>query len=144
MYPRWDYPNRFVELPLGKTRILHWINFRFGFTGFLHWGLNYWAGAENPLEDVSNPEAMWPGGDAMLFYRLDGRTLPSLRAAAMRDGINDYTLLTMLAHRDSSAAKNICSEIIENEYTCDCRPAAIREMRKRILDILSKDVQSFD
>ncbi|MCF0176757.1 MAG: DUF4091 domain-containing protein [Bacteroidales bacterium] len=137
MYPLWDYPNRFVELPLGKTRILHWMNFRFGFTGYLHWGLNYWAGAENPLEDLSNPASMWPGGDAMLFYRLGGRTLPSLRAAAMRDGVNDHTLLTMLARRDSTAADRICREIIENEYTCDCTPASIRKQRKEILELLA-------
>ncbi len=28
--PQGEYANRFIELPLIKTRILHWINFRFG------------------------------------------------------------------------------------------------------------------
>src|SRR6185295_1921298 len=40
--PKGEYANRFIELPLIKTRILHWINFRYHIPGYLHWGLNFW------------------------------------------------------------------------------------------------------
>ncbi|HEX4849741.1 MAG TPA: glycoside hydrolase domain-containing protein, partial [Puia sp.] len=55
--PQGEYANRFIELPLIKTRILHWINFRFGATGYLHWGWNFWS--SDPLSETSGiiPEA---------------------------------------------------------------------------------------
>ena len=33
--PQGEYANRFVELPLIKTRLLHWINYRYELEGFL-------------------------------------------------------------------------------------------------------------
>ena len=40
VFPQGEYANRFIEQPLVKTRLLHWINFRYGITGYLHWGYN--------------------------------------------------------------------------------------------------------
>ena len=37
--------------PLLPTRLSHWLNYRYDTTGFLHWGLNYWAGAKNGIRD---------------------------------------------------------------------------------------------
>lgn len=41
--PRGNYANRFLEQPLVQTRILHWINYKYGLAGYLHWGLNFWG-----------------------------------------------------------------------------------------------------
>ena len=41
--PQGRYLNRFTDLPLLKTRLLHWFNYRHDFAGFLHWGGNYWG-----------------------------------------------------------------------------------------------------
>lgn len=50
IFPQGRYLNRFTDLPLVKTRLLHWFNFRYGFAGFLHWGGNYWS--REPFDNV--------------------------------------------------------------------------------------------
>ncbi len=36
--PKGEYANRFIELPLLKTRYIHWLNFKYNIPGYLHWG----------------------------------------------------------------------------------------------------------
>ena len=52
-----EYANRFIEQPLIKTRLLHWINFTYGITGYLHWGYNQWIGQPG---DPYHPASRWP------------------------------------------------------------------------------------
>ncbi len=112
--PQGDYANRFIELPLIKTRILHWINFRYGATGYLHWGWNFWS--DDPYKETSGiiPEAgnIMPGGDAFITYPQKGEILSSIRLEAMRDGIVDYELLSMLNEKNPAAAGEICRQVV--------------------------------
>jgi len=139
--PQGDYANRFIELPLIKTRILHWINFRFGATGYLHWGWNFWS--DHPLEETSGiiPEAgnIMPGGDAFITYPGNGKILSSIRLEAMRDGIVDYELLKMLEEKKSETAKEICRQVVYEFDKYDMDIKSFRDKRKRILELLSDD-----
>ena len=86
------YPNRFLDYPLIKTRVLHWINYAYGLRGFLHWGFNWWW--KDPFGEP-NPDL--PPGDTHISYPgKGGKPLPSLRLEAMRDGLEDYELLKLL------------------------------------------------
>ena len=138
--PQGDYANRFIELPLIKTRILHWINFRFGATGYLHWGWNFWS--ENCLEETSGiiPEAgnIMPGGDAFITYPGNGKILSSIRLEAMRDGIVDYELLKMLEEKKPAVAKEICRQVVYEFAKYDTDIKAFRAKRKFILQQLSQ------
>ncbi len=42
------YMNKTVDVPLIQSRTLHWLNYRFGLTGYLHWGYNSWT--DDPFE----------------------------------------------------------------------------------------------
>jgi Domain of unknown function (DUF4091) len=138
--PQGDYANRFIELPLIKTRILHWINFRFGATGYLHWGWNFWS--DDPFSETSGiiPEAgnIMPGGDPFITYPQKGKILSSIRLEAMRDGIVDYELLRMLGAKNPEAAREICRQVVYefDRYDVDIR--AFRAKRRRILELLSQ------
>jgi len=138
--PQGDYANRFIELPLIKTRILHWINFRYGATGYLHWGWNFWS--ENPMEETSGiiPEAgnIMPGGDAFITYPGNGKILSSIRLEAMRDGIVDYELLKMLDQKVPEVAKEMCRQVVYNFDKYDVDIKSFRDKRKRILELLSE------
>ena len=138
--PQGEYANRFIELPLIKTRILHWINFRFGATGYLHWGWNFWS--ENPLGETSGiiPEAgnIMPGGDAFITYPGKGKILSSIRLEAMRDGIVDYELLKMLEEKNPTQAKEICRQVVYEMDKYDLDVKSFREKRKLILQMLSQ------
>ena len=41
-------PNKTVDVPLIESRLLHWLNYRYGLKGYLHWGFNAWT--DDPLE----------------------------------------------------------------------------------------------
>jgi hypothetical protein len=109
VFPQGEYANRFIELPLLKTRLLHWINFRYGITGYLHWGYNHWT-AESPFTHTTRAHggpAYLPAGDPWIVYPGKDGPLDSIRFEAMRDGIADYELLCLLAEKDPAAAQRL-------------------------------------
>ena len=107
-----NFANRYVTLPLIKTRLLHWINYKYGSPGYLHWGFNAWGANGDPFGDVSAPANDWPGGDSHIVYPGYRKLYPSIRLAAMRDGIRDYDLLKMVEARDSIRAQAFVNAII--------------------------------
>lgn len=139
--PQGEYANRFIELPLLKTRILHWINFRFGITGYLHWGLNFWR--DDPFGEttgiITESGNVLPGGDAWIVYPARGRVLSSIRLEAMRDGIADYELLRMLAAKDPEAAAEIARQVVYRFDLYDMSVPDFRKKRREILSLLSQE-----
>ena len=116
LYPQGRHLNRFIDYPLLKTRLLHWFNFRYDFTGFLHWGGNYWASdpfgnAEPAIEDGKE---VLPAGDAFITYpwREKNSIHSSIRLETMRDGIEDYELLQTLAARNPDKARQLARKAI--------------------------------
>ena len=116
LYPQGRYLNRFIDYPLLKTRLLHWFNFRYDFTGFLHWGGNYWASdpfgnAEPAIEDGKE---VLPAGDAFITYpwREKNSIHSSIRFETMREGIEDYELLHALAATDPDTARQLARKAI--------------------------------
>lgn len=139
--PQGDYANRFLEQPLIKTRLIHWINYRYGATGYLHWGFNYWQN-NNPYKETtfSNIESgnVLPGGDSWIVYPYNGKLFGSLRLEAMRDGIADYTLLKMLEKKDPDLAKELCRQVCFHWTLYDTEGDHFRKIRQKILVNLSK------
>ncbi len=134
LFPNGRYPNRLVDYPLIKTRILPWIVYKWGFTGFLHWGYNQWRG--DPLRELEPPHGKgnWlPPGDAWIVYPWKGKVIDSIRNEAMRDGIEDYELLTLLAGKDPAKARALARAVVRTftRYTRD--PAVFGRIRKALL-----------
>ena len=134
--PTGSYANRFIEQPLIKPRLLHWINFRYGVTGYLHWGFNCWEPGHTAFDETM---FRWPGGDQWIVYPKDGKLLSSIRLEAMRDGIGDYELLSMLAERDPAAAQKLAAETILDFNRYDTDVARFRARRLQLLQTLAKD-----
>ncbi len=96
--PKWQ-----LDYSLAGFRIQPgFINYSLGFDGFLYWLVDNWKVLEDPwtclgessLGDLYN-------GDGNLFYPGDDVGLidsyaPSIRAKAIRDGLQDYELLTAI------------------------------------------------
>lgn len=136
MRPQGEYANRFIEQPLWKTRILHWINYHYGLTGYLHWGYNCWN--DNPFKETAVKPADLPGGDAWIVYPgIDG-PLDSIRFEAMRDGIADYELLCMLGEYNPAAAKSLTSKHIKAVDKYNCSVKSFRQTRHQLLELLNK------
>ena len=136
--PTGNYANRFIELPLLKTRLLHWINFRYGASGYLHWGFNCWN-ASSPFEETA---FQWPGGDQWIAYPKDGRLLSSIRLEAMRDGIGDNELLSMLAETNPDAAQKLAAGNDRRFRSLRHRRRPVPRRRLRLLEALDEGTQS--
>ncbi|KHF32795.1 hypothetical protein CM49_04978 [Paenibacillus sp. P1XP2] len=100
--PGGDYLNRFLDIPLLKTRYLHWGNAKYGLDGYLHWGFNYYFQNQDPFE-LTNPllapdvhDRRVPAGDTHIVYPGPDGPLLSMRLEAMRAGVEDYELLRTL------------------------------------------------
>ena len=97
------YNNLFVDQLGVQHRILFWQQYAHDVDGFLYWGANYWNGTSDPWGDMATVKQLSPDvyGDGSLLYNgnivgADGGC-PSLRLAAIRDGVEDFELLAMAA-----------------------------------------------
>ena len=92
IFQKGSLPNKTVDVPLIESRILHWLNYRFGLKGYLHWGFNYWT------DDPYNAPGKHRGDGWHVYPKKDG-LINSLRWEQMRNGIQDYEYLWMLANK---------------------------------------------
>jgi hypothetical protein len=89
IFQKGSYPNKTVDVALIESRILHWLNYRFGLKGYLHWGFNHWT--DDPFESPGQHR-----GDGWHVYPKKDGLLCSLRWEQMRNGIQDYEYFWML------------------------------------------------
>lgn len=140
VFPQGEYANRFIEQPLLKTRLLHWINFRYGATGYLHWGYNHWR-QEDPfthLTPAHGGPAYLPAGDSWIVYPGTDGPLGSIRCEAMRDGIVDHELLSLLGERDATAAQRLAAQHV---LACERYDTDVRRFRATRRELLSRLAQ---
>lgn len=102
-HPFRRYPNRYVDYPLIKTRILHWLNWRYNLTGYLHWGLLQWT--DDPY--ASPIRGNLPPGDSWIVYPGDDGPVDSIRWESVRDGIEDYEYLWLLTDAASRVKERL-------------------------------------
>ena len=137
LYPQGRYLNRFVDYPLLKTRLLHWFNFRYDLTGFLHWGGNYWASDPygNVEPAIEDGKEVLPAGDAFVTYpwREKNSIHSSIRFEAMREGIEDYELLHALAATNPDKARQLAAKAIADPTNYIRDVGAFRRLQAELL-----------
>jgi Domain of unknown function (DUF4091) len=139
LYPRGRHLNRLIDYPLIKTRLLHWFNFRHDFTGYLHWGGNYWGAdpyGDTEVSLASGEESeVLPPGDAFITYpwREKNTIRPSIRLSAMREGIEDYELLQVVAAKNPEKARELARKAVPEltDYVRDV--PAFRQLQAELL-----------
>ena len=91
------YPNRFLDYPLSRVRVLHWLNFTEDLAGYLHWGWNFWR------QDPFGPPAEdLPPGDTHVIYPGSDGPLNSIRWEIERDSLEDFEYLHLLTSRTAA------------------------------------------
>jgi len=136
VYPQGEYANRFLELPLIKTRLLHWINFKYNATGYLHWGFNYWLKVDDPYKTLISPEWFLPAGDPWIVYPGKNGLIDSIRYETMRDGSADYELLCQLKQKKPDLAQKLADRHILDFDKYNTDPKTFRRTRKELLEAL--------
>jgi hypothetical protein len=142
LFPRGRYMNRLMDFPLLKTRLLHWLDYRYSLTGFLHWGWNFWG--PEPLRNtqpvINLNQTLLPSGDAFIVYPDRARlsVFPSIRLEAMRAGIEDYEMLVAVSRRDRPSADALARAAVVSftDYVRD--PAAFRRIEAGLIEALAK------
>jgi hypothetical protein len=133
--PGGTWANRFLENPLIHMRIQHWMNYRFGTTGYLHWGLNAWHHCT--LGQACPDSRNWPPGDCFIIYPAEEKVYSSIRFEAMRDGIHDYELLKLLDRKDPEKAQQLAVSVVHSGNNYDTNIRTFRVTRKKLLTWLS-------
>ncbi len=139
--PNGAFPNRFLNQPLIACRLLHWFNFQAGLTGYLHWGFNYWGGWGTPGAPWCDTEAttvggmnQLPAGDTHLIYPgPEGRPLDSIRHEMIREGVQDYELLQVLARTRPAHAQQLAQRVLPSLVEYERDPASFRAVRAELL-----------
>jgi len=122
-----------------KTRILHWINWRYRLTGYLHWGLNFWT--SDPFNDDRSREDL-PPGDCWIVYPGPHGPVDSIRWEQMREGIQDYELLCLLDQRArekgrlSARADEICAGLVPDPISYSRSHQDLRAARQAVIAAL--------
>ena len=128
-HPVGRYPNRFLDQSLTKARCLFWIEYLYGLDGFLHWGLNHFAGSD-PYSEEGISQGL-PLGDRAVVYPGRNGFLSSLRFSAQRDGLQDFEYLWVLEHELQKIKQRVGAE------------GFWLDPRQRPLELCRRVVQSF-
>ncbi len=118
-------PNKTADVPLIDSRLLHWLNYRYGLKGYLHWGFNAWT------KDPFNAPGEHRGDGWHVYPKQDG-LLDSLRWEQMRNGIQDYECLWLLE-----------SKTAEIKATLPPRVADLIQPSRRGVEIASQVVRTY-
>lgn len=141
MFPGGHHLNRLLDQELLRTRYLHWANYVYGFTGYLHWGLNIYeqlngnsvfSGACDRPDGVRMQ--ILPAGDTHIVYPKGEQVLRSVRLEMMRAGCEDYELLKLIEKQDKQKADEIAQKCVRSftDYTKDVN--AFEETHRFLLE----------
>ena len=143
------WPSLVVDVDPVANRILPWLAFAYGVEGELYY---------NTVEAYNDDASPWDdllahggNGDGTLFYpgtpeRVGGRThipIESLRLKLVREGLEDYEYLTLLAARgNAELAKREVARFVDSVYRWKRDPEALLAARRALADLLSEDRHS--
>ena len=132
-------PNRFINMPSFRNRVLGLMLYLGKVNGFLQWGFNFYNSCLSyfPINPFVSTDAngFFPAGDAFVVYTgKNGEPWDSLRLEVFFDAIQDRSALRLLESLTSrETAEKLVREAgvdIWNKYPTD--GAAIKEIREKI------------
>ena len=131
MFP---YPNRHLDEHLSHCRVFPWIIFFYGGQSSLNWAPNRYRGSD-PYTTCFSWPVKRPGHNWQYYPGPEGLR-GSLRLIAWRDGLLDYTLLSMSAEKSPERAKTIMRAVVRSARDYENDSAVYHAARKEILEAL--------
>jgi hypothetical protein len=127
-----------LDFSLINYRIPMWLSWRYGLTGLLYWTTVYWE-KTNPWTDPKtygdyNGEGslLYPGADVGF-----PGPIASMRLKAIRDGMEDYEYLHLLAGlRGRSAPREFSDRLAASWTAWQESPAMLRGVREEVGELL--------
>lgn len=142
------YTNRLMDIPLLKTRLMHWGNYIYRLDGYLHWGFNGYRPGQNPFERTcpvhmaDRERKRSPAGNTHIVYPGAEGPWGSVRLEAMRSGVEDYELLALLASSNREEADGIAAAVMNSFSDPAPSPDAFDAAHRRLLQAVSGKYRS--
>jgi len=109
--PRGKMPNRFIDYPLYKMRMISWLSWRYDMSGYLHYAYNWWQLPDNETPWKQVQYKKYSSGDAWVVYPPRDKTIrapiSSLRWETFRDGLEDYEYFVLLKNSVEAMQKSL-------------------------------------
>ena len=140
-YP--PYPNRHLDERLSNSRLYPWLCYLMNADGYLYWAANMYRGADpyktsvGPLPNGSQDPGH-PPGDNWMFYPGPDGLRGSMRMVAFRDGMQDHTLLSMLAAKDKAKADRIMKMVARDTVRYEKEPMRLHSAWGALLNALDE------
>ena len=139
-YPGGKAMNRSVDLPLTVSRMPLWMCYKYGCTGFLHWGYNSCRQEKGKITDCCSPiggtNLKFTPGNAHVVYNENKRPLYSVRGHLQRAGTYDYELFYQLGLKDKEKAISLIEKVCRTLDDYDPDAALMDSVRKELLEAL--------
>ncbi len=109
-------PNRFLNFPSPRNRILGFLLYKYDLDGFLHWGYNFWYSRYS--KEVIDPYKVtdagreFAAGDAFLVYPGENGPRDSIRHEVLFEAFQDLRALKLL---ESFSSREEVIKLIENK-----------------------------
>ncbi len=159
-YPS-SHPNLFIDYPAMDARIIGWLSWKMGVGGFEYWSASSWGRnlkQLGPHPFLTRVETGWQAntfgdynGDGYLVYPgANGAVLSSIRLENLRDGIEDYEMLALLADSVTRAKADgqgveaaekfpgIEEAVCREDLTYTREPQTLLAARRRVAECLEQ------
>lgn len=95
-----DVSNRYVSMPLWRTRSMGMQMYKYNVVGFLHWGYNFYNNqfSSDPINPylITDCDQAFPAGDAFSVYPApDGTAYESIRIISFHEGVQDIKAMKL-------------------------------------------------
>lgn len=154
--PAGDYLNSFVDRsPMHPRLLLGWLTHAVGFTGWLYWYVD-WSmfdfvnAAANVIRldessttpyNVSTYNSAYGGnvnGDGNLIYPGKEGMLPSIRLENVRNGLEDYALLSLaIKSAGASAVNALVSRLVRSGANFSDDPGVLETVRREAAKLIA-------
>ncbi len=143
--PRYTSPYQNILLFNDGTegRTMFWTTYMLNGTGFLYWHVTFYDAAGNNTYTLRSPFSKTGPGDGILVYPGSAygqlAPIPSIRLLNMRDGIEDYQLLTMLREKRGEEFTNeLVSQVVTSTVTFTRDDDQVYNVHSYLLRILEE------
>ncbi|MGC8794702.1 MAG: glycoside hydrolase domain-containing protein, partial [Bryobacteraceae bacterium] len=154
---KYPQPNYFIDAPAMDPVMVPWISWKLGLDGILYWALDFWSQTVDPWLNpvtylsgyfcsggwVLNGEGslLYPGSRTRRYtgqQNVDG-PVSSIRFELLREGIEDYECLWMLAGLgDRELADRAAARLVRSVREFSRDPAALLQARAEIASRLEQ------
>jgi hypothetical protein len=147
-YPA-THPNLFTDYPALDARMVGWLSWKAGVSGFEYWSASSWG--ENPtrlakgyLDEIesdwqANTFGKYNGDGYLMYPGPEGKLLSSIRLENLRDGFQDWELLAMLKERGGPRAAELLrlDGLCQDDMSFTNDPEVLLAQRHQVLAALA-------